>query len=183
MLVRDRRQTFSRRLSTAGTVTANDRMFNEAHFAALRERDVAFAAIARAPWPSIKAYCDQKGWTFPFFSSHGSDFNYDFHVTMDESRRPIDYQCRSKPELIESEIPAEMLRDDWPGASVFLRDGGTVYHTYSAYVRGLDRLATPYQFLDLTVYGRQEPWEDPPEGGPRRSRRAVGAGHRGVATG
>jgi predicted dithiol-disulfide oxidoreductase (DUF899 family) len=146
---------------------AADRQFNEAHFGALRERDVAFAAIARAPWPSIRAHRDRRGWTFPFFSSHGSDFNYDFHVTLDESRAPIEYNYRTKDELIASGIPAEYLHGDWPGASVFLRDGDTVYHTYSAYARGLDGLATGYQFLDLTVYGRQEAWEDSPEGWPQ----------------
>jgi predicted dithiol-disulfide oxidoreductase (DUF899 family) len=146
---------------------AADRSFNDAHFDGLRERDVAFAAIARAPWPKIRAYRDQHRWTFPFFSSHGSDFNYDFHVTLDESRAPIEYNYRSKAELLESGIPAEYLRGDWPGASVFLRDGDAVFHTYSAYARGLDGLATPYQFLDLTVYGRQEAWEDSPEGWPQ----------------
>jgi predicted dithiol-disulfide oxidoreductase (DUF899 family) len=146
---------------------AADRMFNEAHFAALRERDVAFAAVARAPYARIKAYREERGWTFPFFSSHGSDFNYDFHVTLDESRAPIEYNYRTKAELIDAGIPADQLRGDWPGASVFLRDGDTVYHTYSTYARGLDALATPYQFLDLTVYGRQEAWEDSPDGWPQ----------------
>jgi predicted dithiol-disulfide oxidoreductase (DUF899 family) len=146
---------------------AADRSFNEAHFAALRERDVAFAAVARAPWASIRAYRDERGWTFPFFSSHGSDFNYDFHVTMDETRVPIEYNYRTKTELIDAGVPAEYLRGDWPGASVFLRDGETVYHTYSAYARGLDELATPYQFLDRTIYGRQEAWEDSPQGWPQ----------------
>ncbi|TWF74304.1 putative dithiol-disulfide oxidoreductase (DUF899 family) [Pseudonocardia hierapolitana] len=146
---------------------AADRQFNEAHFGALRERNVAFAAIARAPWPSIRSYRDRRGWTFPFFSSHGSDFNYDFHVTLDESRAPVEYNYRTKDELIASGIPAEHLHGDWPGASVFLRDGDTVHHTYSAYARGLDGLATAYQFLDLTVYGRQEAWEDSPDGWPQ----------------
>jgi predicted dithiol-disulfide oxidoreductase (DUF899 family) len=146
---------------------AADRMFNEAHFGALRERDVAFAAVARAPWPEIEAYRAERGWTFPFFSSHGSDFNYDFHVTLDETRAPVEYNYRTKAELIDAGIPGEHLRGDWPGASVFLRDGDVVYHTYSAYARGMDELATPYQFLDRTVYGRQEAWEDSPDGWPQ----------------
>jgi len=120
------------------------------------------------PWPSIQAYRDRRGWTFPFFSSHGSDFNYDFHVvTLDESRAPIEYNYRTEDELIASGTPAEYLHGDWPGASVFLRDGDTAFHTYSTYARGLDELATPYQFLDLTVYGRQEAWEDSPDGRPQ----------------
>jgi predicted dithiol-disulfide oxidoreductase (DUF899 family) len=160
---------------------AADRSFNEAHFAALRERDVAFAAVARAPWASIRAYRDERGWTFPFFSSHGSDFNYDFHVTMDETRVPIEYNYRTKTELIDAGIPAEYLHGDWPGASVFLRDGETVYHTYSAYARGLDELAPPYQFLDRTIYGRQEAWEDSPHGWRKTSRRAPSGAHWSVS--
>ena len=85
-----------------------DRQFNDAHFAALRERDVAFAAVARAPWPSISSYRDQRGWTFPFFSSHGSDFNYDFHVTLDETRAPIEYNYRTKAELIDVRHPGRV---------------------------------------------------------------------------
>lgn len=59
------------------------------------------------------------------------------------------------------------LRGDWPGASVFLRRGDEVCHTYSAYARGLDHSAVGYPFLDLTPYGRQEPWEDSPAGWPQ----------------
>ena len=88
-------------------------------------------------------------------------------LNLDESRAPIEYNYRTKDELIASGIPAEYMHGDWPGASVFLRDGDTVYHTYSTYARGLDELATPYQFLDLTVYGRQEAWEDSPDGWPQ----------------
>ena len=74
---------------------------------------------------------------------------------------------RDKPELVKRGIPQAALNGDFPGNSVFLRDGNDVFHTYSAYARGLDRLFMPYNFLDLTVYGRQEDWEDSPEGWPR----------------
>ena len=59
------------------------------------------------------------------------------------------------------------LRGDWPGASVFLRRGDAVFHTYSTYARGLDHTAVGYPFLDLTPFGRQEPWEDSPPGWPQ----------------
>lgn len=146
---------------------AADRLFTEPHFRALHARDVSFAAIARAPWPRIRAYRDERGWTFPFFSSCGSDFNYDFHVTLDGSRAPVEYNYRSEAELLADGFSADDLRGDLPGASVFLREGDGVFHTYSAYARGLDGLASPYQFLDLTVYGRQEAWEDSPAGWPQ----------------
>ncbi len=136
--------------------------------AALEERDVRFVAISRAPRAKIEEAKAAKGWTFPWYSSEGSDFNYDFHVTLDESRVPIEYNYRTKAELIAAGFKPEELRGDWTVNSVFLRDGEAVYHTYSAAARGLDHLFTPFGFLDLTPYGRQEDWEDSPEGWPQR---------------
>ncbi|GAB3413486.1 DUF899 domain-containing protein [Flindersiella endophytica] len=146
---------------------AAGRQFNDAHFSALHERDVSFAAIARAPWEKLRAYKEEHGWTFPFYSSYGSDFNYDFHVSLDESRAPIEYNYRDKAGLLAAGWPEQFLSGDLPGASVFLRDGDEVFHTYSAYARGLDALTPTYQFLDLTPFGRQEAWEDSPEGWPQ----------------
>lgn len=138
---------------------------------ALADRDVTFVAISRAPLAKIEERKKERGWTFPWFSSEGTDFNYDFHVTLDEAKAPVEYNYRNKAELIASGIKEEDLKGDWTVNSVFLRDGDRVYHTYSAFARGLDHLAFPYQFLDMTPYGRQEEWEDSPAGWPRWSPR------------
>jgi predicted dithiol-disulfide oxidoreductase (DUF899 family) len=151
-----------------GCSRSADLMFNDAHFEVLRTRDVAFAAISRAPLADITAYKTRKGWSFPWYSSHGTDFNDDFHVTLDPSRGPPAYNYRDKQELVASGLSEDSLRGDWPGSSVFLRDGENVFHTYSTYARGMDLLFTPYNFLDLTPFGRQEEWEDSPAGWPQR---------------
>lgn len=152
-----------------GCSKAADVVFNNAHLHAfLRDRDVTFVAVARAPLPKIEEIKAAKGWTFPWVSSAGNDFNYDFHTTLDEAKTPIEYNYRNKTELIEAGIPADQLKGDWTVNSVFLRDGTAVYHTYSAFARGLDLLFTPFNYLDLTPYGRQEDWEDSPAGWPQR---------------
>ena len=130
----------------------------------LHARDTTFAYVSRAPIAKIEAYKARKGWTFPWYSSHGSDFNYDFHVTMDESVAPIEYNYRTKEEhekagtayYFEGEQPIEE-----PGLSCFLRDGDAVFHTYSTFGRGAEMLGGSYYFLDLTALGRQEDWEEP----------------------
>jgi predicted dithiol-disulfide oxidoreductase (DUF899 family) len=134
----------------------------------LNRLDITFAAVSRAPVEKVLAYKEKNGWTFPFYSSHGSDFSYDMHASLDESRRPTEFNYQSKDELLKR-FPADALQGDWPANSVFLRDGETVFHTYTAYARGLDQLFTPYNFIDLTPYGRQEAWEDSPEGWPKQS--------------
>ncbi|CAM3427981.1 DUF899 domain-containing protein [Kibdelosporangium persicum] len=134
----------------------------------LHSLDITFAAISRAPAEKVLAYKQKNGWTFPFYSSHGSDFNYDMHASLDESRQPVEYNYLSKQELNSRGFTDDMLTGDWAANSVFLRDGDTVYHTYSAYARGLDHLFTPYNFIDFTPYGRQEPWEDSPQGWPKQ---------------
>ena len=151
-----------------GCSRSADLMFNDAHFEVLRTRDVAFAAISRAPLADITAYKTHKGWSFPWYSSHGTDFNHDFQVTLDPSRGPPAYNYRDKQELLASGLSEDSLRGDWPGSSVFLRDGENVFHTYSTYARGMDLLFTPFNFLDLTPFGRQEEWEDSPPGWPQR---------------
>lgn len=152
-----------------GCSSAADVVFNNPHlWTQLAERDVTFVAISRAPLARIEERKAEKGWSFPWVSSAGSDFNYDFHVTLDERKAPIEYNYRNKAELIAAGIQAGQLKGDWTVNSVFLRDGDAVYHTYSAFARGLDHLCTPYNYLDLTPYGRQEDWEDSPEGWPQR---------------
>ena len=130
----------------------------------LHTRDTTFAAVSRAPIDKIERYKARKGWTFPWYSSYGSDFNYDFHVTMDETVAPIEYNYRTKTEheqagtsyYFEGQQPIEE-----PGFSCFLRDGDDIFHTYSMYGRGAEWLGGSYAFLDLTALGRQEEWEEP----------------------
>jgi predicted dithiol-disulfide oxidoreductase (DUF899 family) len=152
-----------------GCTGAADEVFDNPRFReALEQRDVRFVAISRAPLAKIEERRREKGWTFPWYSSEGSDFNYDFHVTLDERRAPIEMNYRNKQELIAAGMKPDDLSGDWPVNSVFLREGEAVYHTYSAFQRGLDHLATLFNFLDLTPYGRQETWEDSPPGWPQR---------------
>jgi predicted dithiol-disulfide oxidoreductase (DUF899 family) len=130
--------------------------FTNALIARLRSRDTAFAMVCRAPLAKITAYTAGRGWALPWYSSHGSDFNYDFQVTLDKSTPQLDYNYRPEQDLLDGAQSAEM-----PGASCFLRDGGDTFHTYSAYARGLDHVDFAYAFLDMTALGRQEAWEEP----------------------
>jgi predicted dithiol-disulfide oxidoreductase (DUF899 family) len=106
------------------------------------------------------------GWTVPWYSSFGSDFNYDFHVTLDESVTPVDYNYKDEATL-ETDRENWFLRGEVPGASFFLRVGDSVFHTYSTYARGLEPLVGTINFLDMTPYGRQEDWENSPDGWPQ----------------
>jgi predicted dithiol-disulfide oxidoreductase (DUF899 family) len=130
----------------------------------LHTRDTTLVEISRAPLAKIEAYKARRGWTFPWYSSYDSDFNYDFHVTLDDSVLPAEYNYRAG---IEGEQPMEL-----PGLSFFLRDGGTVFHTYSTFARGAEMLGGSYYYLDLTALGRQEDWEEP-EGRSGHARGAV----------
>jgi predicted dithiol-disulfide oxidoreductase (DUF899 family) len=141
--------------------------FTEKDRALLEAKGVTFAAVSRAPYASIARYRDKHGWTFPWYSSRDNDFTYDFHVTLDPARAPVEYNYKSLDELHADGWTDDDLRGDWPGASVFLRCGEEVFHTYSAYARGLDHLSPGYPFLDLTPYGRQETWEDSPASWPQ----------------
>lgn len=124
----------------------------------LAARDTSFAVISRAPPAKLESFKKRMGWSFPWLSSSGGDFNYDFHVTMDEAAGSVEYNYKSVAMLKQS---GKIFMDELPGLSVFLRDGDTVFHTYSAYARGLDPLLNTYNYLDLTPLGRQEdqlPW-------------------------
>jgi predicted dithiol-disulfide oxidoreductase (DUF899 family) len=120
----------------------------------LSQRDVTFVAVSRAPLAEIEAFKTRMGWRFPWVSSFGSDFNFDYHVSFkdDEVGKDGDYNYERQ----------EIFSDEMPGASVFYKDeSGAVFHTYSAYARGLDILLGAYNFLDLTPKGRDEaelPW-------------------------
>jgi len=128
----------------------------------LRARDTNFVAVSRAPLDKIERYKSSRGWTFPWYSSFATDFNYDFNVTIDATVAPVMWNYRTLKEL-------EPLGMGWlgegsseqPGYNTFLRDGDAIFHTYSVYARGTEMLGGAYAFLDLTALGRQEEWEEP----------------------
>ena len=134
----------------------------------LGARDTTMAAVSRAPLAKLEAYKAQKGWTLPWVSSFGSDFNYDFHVTLDEEVVPPEYNYRSKAALEQRSHEPYFMSGESHGLSVFFRLDGDVYHTYSAYARGVEGLTHAYSLLDRTPYGRQEDFEDSPAGWPQR---------------
>jgi predicted dithiol-disulfide oxidoreductase (DUF899 family) len=112
--------------------------------------------VSRAPFPKLDAWKRKIGWTFPWYSSADSDFNYDFHATIDESVLPVEYNFATRAEL-EAKGLKWNVAGEQPGISVFYRDGdGAVYHTYSAYARGLESVLGTLMLLDLTPLGRQE---------------------------
>ncbi len=131
----------------------------------LHARDTSLVYVSRAPLAKIEDYKARRGWTFPWYSSYGSDFNYDFHVTLDERVAPVEYNYRSAEE--HAEHGATFFTDpdqqpfEMPGTSYFLRDGDRVFHTYSTFARGAEQTGGSYYFLDLTALGRQEDWEEP----------------------
>lgn len=119
----------------------------------LTHRDIAFVAVSSAPYEKLAGYRDRMGWSFPWVSSGGSDFNVDFGVTLHPGQTDPEYN------FVPTEVGDEV--DERPGASAFVRDGGRVFHTYSTYARGLDPLNSAYQWLDLAPRGRDEddlPW-------------------------
>lgn len=133
----------------------------------LPERDTTFVMISRAPLPKLRALQKKKGWKWPWVSSFGSDFNYDFHVTLDEQVAPVEYNYRTKADMIAQDVPNQTEGEEH-GLSVFFRLGRDVYHTYSAYARGTESLVDSYRLLDVTPFGRQEDWEDSPKGWPQK---------------
>ena len=128
----------------------------------LHARDTTLVVVSRAPLAKIEGYKAIKGWTFPWYSSFGSDFNYDFHVTIDASKAPVLWNYRTIEELEEHGMGwLGEGSSEQPGYSMFLLDGDAIYHTYSMYARGTEALGGSYYFLDMTVLGRQEEWEEP----------------------
>src|SRR3954465_8653345 len=157
------------------------------HLSHRNVRDTAFACVSNAAIEKIEAFKARMGWTFPWYSSLGSDFNYDFHVTFDESRAPVEYNYRSRDELVGPGVPLDEWEQpfDLQGLSVFLRDGDRVFHTYSTYARGTDPLGFIANFLALTPLGRPggrrgggEGGGGPPGGGARCAAPAGSAGVR-----
>ena len=120
----------------------------------LSARDVTLVAVSRAPYRKLAAYRDRMGWTFPWFSSSGSDFNADFGVAFaaEEQERAAAYNYGSL-------VPRMADRE---GVSVFAKEADDrVFHTYSTYSRGIDLLNTAYNYLDLVPKGRDEDDQHP----------------------
>ena len=140
----------------------------------LQNHDVAFFAVSRAPLDALEAYKRRMGWTFPWASSHDSDFNFDFHTSFTEEQQrsgSIDYNYRTvdttwlqddeargraAPHAAMTGTDVATYVREQPGMSAFALENGTVYHTYSAYARGLDGLWGMYQWLDRAPEGRNE---------------------------
>jgi predicted dithiol-disulfide oxidoreductase (DUF899 family) len=115
----------------------------------LNHRDITIAAASRAPYSKISDYRKRMGWTFPYYSSSGSDFNFDYGVsfTADELKQgKVNYNYRLNP----------FSMTEAPGASVFRKEDRAIYHTYSTYARGLDMLNVAYHYMDLVPKGRDE---------------------------
>ncbi|MFI5708633.1 DUF899 domain-containing protein [Kribbella sp. NPDC051620] len=125
---------------------------------ALNEKSTTFAAVSRAPYAKIAAFKERKGWTFPWYSSAGSRFNYDYHATLDESVVPLSYNYRTKAEWDALPNNAHVQGHqpfDLHAMSCFLRVGDDVHHTYSTYGRGTDSMGFTTNAIDLTALGRQ----------------------------
>jgi len=116
----------------------------------LAQRDVTLLAVSRAPLRQIAAFKQRMGWRFTWVSSYGSEFNFDYHVSFTKAQMAggaVDYNF----------APREFPCEEAPGLSVFYKDEhGDVFHTYSAYARGLDLLVGAYNYLDLAPKGRDE---------------------------
>ena len=121
----------------------------------LEHRDVSMVAISKAPLAKLQAYRERMGWSFKWLSSAQNEFNRDFHVSATGEEV-------EKGETYYNYRRTRSFGDEMPGMSVFYKDdGGVVYHTYSTYARGLDRLNAAYHYLDMAPKGRDEselPW-------------------------
>ena len=116
----------------------------------LNHRDVTFIAVSRASLAKIERFKKRMGWTFPWVSSSGNEFNYDFQVSFAPEQS-------ERGEVVYNYEPADFDMSDREGVSVFCRDRhGAILHTYSTYARGIDLLNTTYNYLDLVSKGRDE---------------------------
>lgn len=111
------------------------------HPAHLNARDTSLVLVSRAPLPKLLEYRSRMDWTLPWYSSFGSDFNFDMGATIGDDENHM--------------------------ASVFIQEKGQVYRTYYTDNRGVEHLGSHWTYLDLTPFGRQEPWEDTPQGRPQ----------------
>ena len=133
----------------------------------LGKRDTTFAIVARAPLEKLERYRAAKGWNRTLYSSYRTDFNYDFHATFDDAVAPVVHNYNDAAEL-ERRGEARFAKGESHGISVFFRIDDTVHHSYSTFARGTEGTASAVGMLDLTPFGRQEDFEDSPEGWPQR---------------
>ncbi|MEQ4304162.1 DUF899 domain-containing protein [Plantactinospora sp. B6F1] len=124
---------------------------NIGHLSHLHARDTTLVLVSRAPLAKIEAFKARMGWNLPWYSSHGSDFNYDFHVTLDETVAPVEYNYQDRATL---ERTGGQTSGEAGGVSVFVRGDGDVYHTYSTYGEGAALLHGIDNYLELTPQGR-----------------------------
>jgi predicted dithiol-disulfide oxidoreductase (DUF899 family) len=139
----------------------------------LANHDVSLMAVSRAPLVKLQAYKKRMGWSFPWASSHGGDFNFDFNVSVTERQQregSVEYNYQKAGHPITRDAPpppvvefatmcgtdAATFTRDRPGMSAFIMEDGVIYHTYSTYARGLDGLWGAYQWLDRAPKGRNE---------------------------
>jgi len=120
----------------------------------LESRDTSFAGVSRAPFARLAAAKAARGWALDWYSSYGSDFNYDFSATLDPAVTPPLYNFESPRDPVTESTEIS-------GFSCFLRDGQRIFHTYSTTARGTDQVGNAYTLLDLTAFGRSENWEEP----------------------
>ena len=129
----------------------------------LHARDVTLVAVSHAPYPKLAAYRKRMGWKFTWLSSSESDFNFDYHVSF-----PPDVLARREA-FYNFRIDHDMAMAEREGLSVFYKDdAGRIFHTYSAYARGIDMVNAAYHFLDLVPKGRDEEGHDDPQFWVRR---------------
>jgi predicted dithiol-disulfide oxidoreductase (DUF899 family) len=128
--------------------------FDETHLH-LQNHDVAFTAVSRAPLDKLLAYRDRMGWSFPWASSERSQFNFDFGASFTEESVARGGSYNFRP-LEGWQVDPANLPFEGPGVSAFVLEDGAVYHTYSAYSRGVDGLWSMWQWLDRAPLGRNE---------------------------
>jgi predicted dithiol-disulfide oxidoreductase (DUF899 family) len=139
----------------------------------LANHDVTLAAVSRAPLAKLQAFKGRMGWSFPWASSFGGEFNFDFNVSITEEQQRaggVEYNYERGTHAIDQQEPPQIAKEiakgcgvdaptflrDRPGMSTFAMEDGVVYHTYSTYARGLDGLWGMYQWLDRAPLGRNE---------------------------
>ena len=139
----------------------------------LAHHDVTLTAVSRAPLAKLQGFKRRMGWSFPWASSFGGEFNFDFNVSITEDQQRaggVEYNYERGTHAIDQQEPSPVVRQiaggcgvdaptfmrDRPGMSTFVKEDGVIYHTYSTYARGLDGLWGMYQWLDRAPLGRNE---------------------------